>query len=69
MSEYAQPGCRLLLWTDLDHHGTEDIGHYNITLDVEAFKRLVETFGFRIVRTCQDTNRPELNWGCFAIKE
>ncbi len=69
MSEYAAPGCRLLLWVDLDHHGTEDIGHYNITTDVEAFKRLVQTFGFRIERTFQDANRAELNWGCFAIKE
>lgn len=69
ISEYAQPGCRLLLWTDLDHRGTEDVGHYNITTDVGSFQRLVQSFGFRIVRTCNDPNRAELNWGCFAIKE
>jgi hypothetical protein len=68
MASYALPGCRLLLWTDLDHHGTEDIGHYNIVRDVGAFKKLVTRFGFEIIREYQDVERRELNWGCLAIK-
>lgn len=69
ISAYSAVGCRLLLWTDLHHHGTEDIGHYDITSDVDAFKRLVSQFGFRILRDWQDEERADTNWGCFAIRE
>lgn len=69
ISAYSAVGCRLLLWTDLHHHGTEDIGHYDITSDVDAFRRLVSQFGFRILRDWQDTERADTNWGCFAVRE
>jgi len=68
ISHYARPGCKLLLWNDLDHSGTADQGHYDITKDTQAFKRLVQAFGFEIIREYQDVNRTELNWGCFAQK-
>lgn len=68
ISKYASPGCRLLLWADLDHHGEADEGHYDITTDVPAFRRLVELFGFDVLREYEDENRKELNWGCYAIK-
>jgi hypothetical protein len=68
ISAYAAPGCRLLLWTDLDHHGEADEGHYEITSDTASFKRLVEQLGFSVVREHSSPDRPETNWGCFAIR-
>lgn len=66
MAAYAALGCKLLLWSDLDHRGTADEGHYDITSDVDAFKRLVAQLGFRVLREYRSTQRVELNWGCFA---
>ncbi|HEX5478034.1 MAG TPA: hypothetical protein VFX09_09275 [Burkholderiales bacterium] len=66
ISAYAAPGCKLLLWTDLDHRGDADEGHYDITPHPEDFKRLVAQLGFRVIREYSDTDRHELNWGCFA---
>lgn len=66
ISSYAVPGCKLLLWTDLDHRGTDDEGHYNITSDVSAFRRLVEQLGFNVIREYTAVQRHELNWGCLA---
>jgi hypothetical protein len=68
ISQYAAPGCSLLLWLDLDHRGIADEGHYDITTEPEEFKRLLDAFGFDIVREYEDQERFELNWGCFAIK-
>lgn len=68
ISHYAATGCHLLLWNDIDHRGTADDGHYDITKDTNAFKRLIQALGFEIVREYQDRARLELNWGCFAIK-
>lgn len=69
ISHYAAPGCRLMLWNDIDHRGVADEGHYDITTDVIAFKRLIQALGFEIVREYQDESRFELNWGCFAVKK
>lgn len=69
ISNYAAPECRLLLWSDLDHRGKADDGHYDIVSDVPRFKNLVENLGFQIIREYQDQNRDELNWGCFAIRK
>jgi hypothetical protein len=68
MALYASPGCKLLLWLDLDHRGIADEGHYDITTDPAAFKRLIEALGFDIEREFEVTERHELNWGCFATK-
>src|SRR5581483_3568069 len=67
IAAYAAVGCKLLLWTDLDHLGTADEGHYDITNDSASFKRLVEALGFRVIRE-HSAERAELNWGCFAEK-
>lgn len=66
ISSYAAQGCKLLLWTDIDHRGTADEGHYDITSDARAFRRLVEQLGFRVIREYSAAAREELNWGCFA---
>lgn len=68
MSAYAAPGCRLLFWTDIDHRGAADEGHFDIYPDSAALERLVDQLGFSIQRTFSDSNRPELNWGCFAVR-
>lgn len=66
IASYAKPGCKLLLWTDLDHRGTADEGHYDITSDTGALKRLLQQLGFRVDREYSSAERHELNWGCFA---
>jgi hypothetical protein len=68
MSTYAAAGCRLLLWTDLDHHGEADAGHYDITASPIEFERLIEQLGFKVLRRYACRARREVNWGCFAVK-
>ncbi len=68
ISSYAATGSKLLLWCDLDHGGYADDGHYDITTDIDSFKRLVNQFGFKIIREYQDKDRASINWGCFAEK-
>ena len=68
ISAYACTGSKLLLWTDLDHRGDADEGHYDISSDVGRFANHIRELGFRIVREYSDAGRHELNWGCFAEK-
>jgi hypothetical protein len=68
ISAYAARGCKLLLWTDLDHRGDADDGHYDLTDDEGAFKRLLVQLGFRVIREYRQQARPTLNYGCFAEK-
>jgi hypothetical protein len=68
MSRYAAPGCMLLLWTDYNHHGAADEGHYEICEQAADLKRLVEQLGVEILREHADTERFEANWGCVAKK-
>ncbi len=69
ISQYAAAGCKLLLWTDIDHGGLEDEGHYEITKDAASFRRLIESLGFEVQREYSDEMRVEKNWGCFAVKK
>jgi hypothetical protein len=66
---YAAPGCQLLFWTDIDHGGTGDEGHFDINPDSNAVKRLVEQLGFQVLREYEDSLRHESNWGCVATKQ
>jgi hypothetical protein len=68
ISAYAAPGCHLLFWTDIDHRGTADAGHFDICPDAAQLKRLIQRLGFEIKRDFEDSNRPEINWGCVAVK-
>jgi hypothetical protein len=65
---YAAPGCHLLLWTDIHHRGTADAGHFDICADATQLKRLVQQLGFDIKRDFEASDRPEINWGCIAVK-
>jgi hypothetical protein len=68
MSAYAASGCQLLFWTDIDHRGTADDGHFDICSEASSLRRLLEQLGFAIQREFKDVNRHELNWGCVAVK-
>jgi hypothetical protein len=68
ISAYAAPGCHLLLWTDIDHRGTADAGHFDICSDAAQLKRLLQRLGFEIERDFEASDRPEVNWGCIAVK-
>jgi hypothetical protein len=69
ISAYAAPGCHLLFWTDIDHHGIADAGHFDICSDAVQLKRLIQRLGFDIERDFEASDRPEANWGCVAVKQ
>ena len=50
ISQYATPGCYLLLWTDIWHLGGVTIGHRNITKSTAAMDALLRGFGFDIIQ-------------------
>lgn len=67
LAAYAAVGCRLLLWTDLDHPEGGDAGHRSITGDRGGFRRLIEQLGFRITRETPD--KPDhFSFGCYGIR-
>jgi hypothetical protein len=68
ISSYAAPGCKLLLWNDIYHVNGTDSGHYDLTQDPAAMKRLIHALGFDIIREYIDQEREDLNWGCYASK-
>jgi hypothetical protein len=68
ISAYATPGCKLLLWNDIFHLDGTDSGHYDLTDDPSAMKRLISELGFNVKREYTNVGRRDLNWGCFAIK-
>ena len=68
ISAYAAPGCHLLFWTDINHGGSADAGHFDICTDASQLKRLIQRLGFDVQRDFSDPARPEINWGCVAVK-
>ncbi|WP_422371023.1 hypothetical protein [Hoeflea sp.] len=48
IAHYAKPGCKLIFWSEMSHGPAPDIGHYNITDDVNDFLRLVDALGFDV---------------------
>lgn len=63
---YTTPRAYLLLWTDLYHHDGVDAGHYNLTQNKDAFRRLIENIGFRILKTYSHSESADINFGCLA---
>jgi hypothetical protein len=51
VSQYAAPGCYLLLWTDIWHLRGLTIGHRNITRSAAAMDALLAGLGFDVVQT------------------
>ena len=45
-----------------------DAGHFEICSDPRQLKRLIQHLGFEIERDFEDSDRPETNWGCVAVK-
>jgi hypothetical protein len=68
ISEYAAPGCWLLIWTDLWHLEGHDEGHHNITKSVDAMDKLLKGMGFQILKHGQLIRKPNefLEWGRLA---
>ncbi|MEX0343826.1 MAG: hypothetical protein AB3N20_02810 [Rhizobiaceae bacterium] len=54
IARYAAPGCRLIFWSEMNHGPEPDMGHYNMTDDVNDFLRFTEALGFRIDRHFSD---------------
>jgi hypothetical protein len=65
---YAAPGCYLLFWSDYNHDGTANEGHYDLCDSADDIRRVVRSLGFKITREFEDSPREERNWGCVAIK-
>ena len=58
-----------MIWNDLDHSGSADDGHYDITQEPNYFKNLIEALGFDIINEYTDSQRVGVNIGFLAIKQ
>ncbi|MFK0335614.1 hypothetical protein ACIQUB_31430 [Rhizobium sp. NPDC090275] len=67
IAKYMTPGAVLLLWNDLLHPPEYLDGHYDITDDPIAFRRLLETMGFKIEYEFVQPNSTMLDYGCRAV--
>ena len=67
IATYTAHGAFLLFWSDLFHNERES-GHYNLTRDVEGFKRLLSNLGFDFLHEFSYEDRNTLNFGCLARK-
>jgi len=70
IAEYAAPGCYLLLWSDIWHHGGGDVGHRSITRSARVLDKLLDGFGFDLVQKGADINPPggHIEYGRLARK-
>lgn len=67
IARYMTPGAVLLLWNDLMHPPEYLDGHYDITDDSAAFRRLLETMGFSIEFEFRQPHSTMLDYGCRAV--
>lgn len=67
---YMAPGASLLIWNDIHHPDGVDDGHYNITDDIDSYKRLLVNLGLTLEHefSYDATQRNTLNHGCIATK-
>jgi len=69
--EYTQRGAYLLLWNDIYHPFGSDAGHYNITPNVDNWKKGIADLGFRMEREVQSIDhetRKTISYGCVGRK-
>lgn len=70
IGRYAAKGCILLLWTDLWHLESLDVGHRNITKDPVLLESKIKEIGFNVVRRLPlIRNRATIQYGCVAVKQ
>ncbi|MDP3900874.1 MAG: hypothetical protein Q8Q38_00830 [bacterium] len=71
IAEYAAPGCKLLLWTDLWHLDDLDAKHRNLTKDTGEFDRQLVGLGFKIDHRFHDVRdgKETLEYGCIATRQ
>jgi len=48
IARYTKKGGMVYIGTDIDHHASSMLGHYNITYNPDRFYKLLEAFGFDI---------------------
>jgi len=70
IAAYANPGCYLLLWTDLWHLTGHDEGHRNISKDKIGFENLLKRLGFEILYSFDNMRQDgsTIEYGCRARK-
>ncbi len=73
IAQYALPGSKLFLWTDLWHFAGLDEGHINITNNKKEFEDRIKSLGYQIDRVLPDQTDESflfktLNYGCVATK-
>jgi hypothetical protein len=70
LSDYAAPGCWLLLWTDLWHLAGLDAGHHNITKTQRAMDAYLNGLGFDVVKRGETIRDPAeyVEYGIIARK-
>lgn len=69
ITEYMVKGSYLLLWNDLHHPPGYEEGHYDITSNIDLFRRLIENLGFELVLEYQNQDSPCINFGCLAVRK
>jgi hypothetical protein len=71
ISEYAAPGCYLLIWTDIWHLQGLDAGHRNITKNSVAFDKVLMGMGFEIIQTSKNIRDQNeyIEYGRIAVKK
>jgi hypothetical protein len=67
---YAEPGCYLLLWSDIWHADGGDVGHRNITRSTRALDQMLDGLGFEILQNGASFHRAEgdIDYGRLARK-
>ena len=67
---YMAPGASLLIWNDIHHNDGVDDGHYEITDNIDNYKRLLNNLGLSITHefSYDLSQRNTINHGCVAIK-
>lgn len=70
ISEYAVPGCYLLIWSDLWHLKGLDEGHRNITRSIRAMDKLLQGMRFKILQEGKKIRDPQeyIEYGRVAVK-
>ena len=70
ISEYAAPGCYLLLWSDIWHLAGTDPGHHNLTKTEAMMDKIISGLGFEILRICSKIRDPSeyVEYGRLARK-
>ncbi|MDA0237459.1 MAG: hypothetical protein O3B03_02980 [Proteobacteria bacterium] len=68
LSLYVTKGAQLLLWNDLSHPRHLRRGHYEICKEIDQFRNLILSLGWRVIFEFQKSESECVNYGCRAVK-